>query len=563
MALAVKTSPDARSAPSPVSAAIMSLVGVVYLMACLAIIFKLLPGLWWSSWESLGLGKSPIVGGTLLIIVCAGVALFLLALGGRLLGPQVPTGVRAGIFVGFVGLLVAVLLARWASIWVEHWVYTNRLLDPNAGAIVSACVGGALVLLWLWAFTRPGTQKSIVHLEEAGWFSATSYKGNQGQKVRRGTMAGILLLVGTGIYTLMNHGTLSRTEPDWVLNVPFTGAVAIESYGDAQKFIAEELTASPAKIEIRWRGEGTNFTQGQAVSFEEYKAAVERIVESDEKLKGELSKLKAVEKDPPAYVIAVNQLIGGQLKLLLNDYYTENVAARLEAQFDSTSWEGLAVVVEPFHKEAEIARQTKTETIEKLPAVFEIPAGLLLVDRYAMRNVSDKASKSQNVKVGLPGDANLKEGSIVSREEFDKEIARLKEERAKKRERKDPEEVALTQPYGKTEYMGLTLLPSLALTVPLLLLAVSLWLAWRIVNMPTFADFLIATEAELNKVSWTTQKRLVQDTIVVLVTVVLMSILLFSMDWTWKVVLSWKPVGVLVIPKDTSEKTKSVENKRW
>ena len=32
-------------------------------------------------------------------------------------------------------------------------------------------------------------------------------------------------------------------------------------------------------------------------------------------------------------------------------------------------------------------------------------------------------------------------------------------------------------------------------------------------------DFLIATEAEMNKVSWTTRKRLVKDTIVVLVTV--------------------------------------------
>ena len=51
-----------------------------------------------------------------------------------------------------------------------------------------------------------------------------------------------------------------------------------------------------------------------------------------------------------------------------------------------------------------------------------------------------------------------------------------------------------------------------------------LWRAWRgMVNFPAFADFLIATEAEMNKVSWTTRKRLVQDTIVVLTTVVLMT----------------------------------------
>ena len=48
------------------------------------------------------------------------------------------------------------------------------------------------------------------------------------------------------------------------------------------------------------------------------------------------------------------------------------------------------------------------------------------------------------------------------------------------------------------------------LVVPLLLSAGLIWFAWRIVNWPTFADFLIATEAEINKVSWTTRKRLVR-----------------------------------------------------
>ena len=77
--------------------------------------------------------------------------------------------------------------------------------------------------------------------------------------------------------------------------------------------------------------------------------------------------------------------------------------------------------------------------------------------------------------------------------------------------------------------------PHVQFTVPLLILAGSIWLAWRVVNLPVFADFLIATEAELNKVSWTTRKRLVQDTIVVLVTVVLMAVFLFAMDLVWQV----------------------------
>src|SRR5215208_6677182 len=31
------------------------------------------------------------------------------------------------------------------------------------------------------------------------------------------------------------------------------------------------------------------------------------------------------------------------------------------------------------------------------------------------------------------------------------------------------------------------------------------WVAYRLVNMPNFADFLIAVEAEMNKVSWPTR----------------------------------------------------------
>ena len=45
-----------------------------------------------------------------------------------------------------------------------------------------------------------------------------------------------------------------------------------------------------------------------------------------------------------------------------------------------------------------------------------------------------------------------------------------------------------------------TLLSDVRFTVPLILGAMTLWFAYRIVNFPGFADFLIATEAEINKV---------------------------------------------------------------
>ena len=85
-------------------------------------------------------------------------------------------------------------------------------------------------------------------------------------------------------------------------------------------------------------------------------------------------------------------------------------------------------------------------------------------------------------------------------------------------------------------FLGEKVLPilyHLNIIVPLLILVVAAWMAWRIVNWPTFADFLIATEAEMNKVSWTTRKRLIQDTIVVLVTVFLFTVFLFVVDILW------------------------------
>ena len=110
----------------------------------------------------------------------------------------------------------------------------------------------------------------------------------------------------------------------------------------------------------------------------------------------------------------------------------------------------------------------------------------------------------------------------------------------------------------------MTLLPAVQYTVPLLIIAGSIWLAWRVVNLPVFADFLIATEAEMNKVSWTTQRRLVQDTIVVLVTVVLMAFYLFSMDVVWKAVLSWEPIGVLKFSSENQrEAAQPPEDRPW
>ncbi|MHB8897892.1 MAG: preprotein translocase subunit SecE [Thermoguttaceae bacterium] len=72
------------------------------------------------------------------------------------------------------------------------------------------------------------------------------------------------------------------------------------------------------------------------------------------------------------------------------------------------------------------------------------------------------------------------------------------------------------------------------MTLPAVLMIVGLWAAYRLVNLPAFADFLIAVEAEMNKVSWPTRGELYRSAAVVLVTVFVLAILLFFFDFFWR-----------------------------
>ena len=59
------------------------------------------------------------------------------------------------------------------------------------------------------------------------------------------------------------------------------------------------------------------------------------------------------------------------------------------------------------------------------------------------------------------------------------------------------------------------------------------WVAYRLVNLPRFADFLIAVEAEMNKVSWPTRGELFRASLVVLFTIFALSAVLFAFDFVW------------------------------
>ncbi|MDB5350689.1 MAG: preprotein translocase, SecE subunit [Planctomycetota bacterium] len=92
--------------------------------------------------------------------------------------------------------------------------------------------------------------------------------------------------------------------------------------------------------------------------------------------------------------------------------------------------------------------------------------------------------------------------------------------------------------YLKDQYPPLT-----RFSIPVGLGLAFAWVIWRIVQYPPFADFLIATEAEMNKVSWTSREDLYRATIVVLATVFVLALYLFGVDYLWSWLL--QIVGVL------------------
>jgi preprotein translocase subunit SecE len=74
--------------------------------------------------------------------------------------------------------------------------------------------------------------------------------------------------------------------------------------------------------------------------------------------------------------------------------------------------------------------------------------------------------------------------------------------------------------------------------IPLLVAALFAWVAYRLVNMPAFADFLIAVEAEMAKVSWPTRAELIRSSLVVIIVILGMAALLWAYDTFWSFLLS-------------------------
>lgn len=63
------------------------------------------------------------------------------------------------------------------------------------------------------------------------------------------------------------------------------------------------------------------------------------------------------------------------------------------------------------------------------------------------------------------------------------------------------------------------------------------WAAYRLIQLPKFAEFLISVEQEMNKVSWPARGELWRASVVVMLTIFVLAGLLFAYDLVWQQII--------------------------
>jgi len=206
MATAVEPS-SAPSTPGKVlSLPIASLIGAIYVLAALAVVFYAIP-VFWTQYITAALKNRTLdyaLWGTATVAVLVALVWF----GRKLAGENPPKGVHGGIFLMISAAIAIFFLVRAVALNVEG----------NAGMIASAVIGVALLYGAVRFFTGLTGERWMVALEEQGWFSFMQYKRSLGVRVRRLTVLGILLVGGTGAYSLWVQGVLPA---QWTLRMPF------------------------------------------------------------------------------------------------------------------------------------------------------------------------------------------------------------------------------------------------------------------------------------------------------------------------------------------------------
>jgi preprotein translocase subunit SecE len=75
--------------------------------------------------------------------------------------------------------------------------------------------------------------------------------------------------------------------------------------------------------------------------------------------------------------------------------------------------------------------------------------------------------------------------------------------------------------------------PTLQIAIPTALVLLAFWASYRLVNYSRFADFLIAVEAEMNKVSWPSWTELTRSSMVVIFVMFALATILLLLDGFW------------------------------
>jgi preprotein translocase SecE subunit len=224
MAVAVKNTPEMVTRKPLNRLAVESLLGVAYVLGTIGIVFYLLPWIWaglGTTFANIGLNAA--VQTALLILAMVLVAGGLIYAGLRLAGSQPVHGLAAGIFLGVLGVLAAALVTCVVGNWLQVLFGTKSFLGPALTLLLGALLLTGIVVL----FFRPRFDKWVLQLEDQGWFTMAAYKRSQGQRVRRGTILGLLLLAGAGIYTMINHRTLGSGVQNWQVKIPFTDGLVL------------------------------------------------------------------------------------------------------------------------------------------------------------------------------------------------------------------------------------------------------------------------------------------------------------------------------------------------
>ncbi len=184
--------------------AFSSLVGAVYVLVALWIVFAGLPYVWTAVVPL----ANEFLSDALLLI-----ATLIVGLGLWFVGRQLERSRRSRVCAGVFIAALSIFVIAWLGVSVIGRFLEERV-GGAGGGIVTIAIVVAMAYGVFWAFLRPAFAGWLARLEDGGWFHALPYKPTQGVRVRRSTVLAILVLGICGIITLITHRSLGYERAD-------------------------------------------------------------------------------------------------------------------------------------------------------------------------------------------------------------------------------------------------------------------------------------------------------------------------------------------------------------